>query len=273
MQPEFPAPALGVLHTKDGAQRFRLSRIMPCAELAPFVKHYWIVAWDLADGEAYNQLVVPNPCVNVVVEPGKTACFAPGVTTSSHKLQGTGCVFGVKFHPGGFYPFIRKPISAFRGLPIPVNDVLGISGKDLEGAVLGRKEGQAMAEEMERLLVSRLPELDPQAQLMREAVEHIAKDRGLTKVDMLCAHLDMNKRTVQRLFDQYIGISPKWVIRLYRIQDAAERLDRGTYGELVGLAMDLGYHDQAHFSKDFKNVTGQTPEEYLRGPDQGLVPG
>ncbi|MNW05908.1 DNA-binding transcriptional activator FeaR [compost metagenome] len=74
---------------------------------------------------------------------------------------------------------------------------------------------------------------------------------------------------MQRLFDQYIGVSPKWVIRLYRIQDAAERLDNGTYGELVGLAMDLGYHDQAHFSKDFKNVTGQTPEEYLRGPGSG----
>lgn len=273
MHQDFPTPALGVLHSKDGAQRFRLTRIQPSSELALFVKHYWIVAWDLADGEEYDQLVVPNPCVNLVVERGKTACFAPGVTTFSYRLKGAGCVFGVKFHPGGFYPFIRTSISTYRGIPIPVTDVLGLSGGELEEAVLSRKDEQAMVEEMERHLLCRLPELDPQAQLMREAVEHIAKDCGLTKVDMLCDYLDMNKRTVQRLFEQYIGVSPKWVIRLYRIQDAAERLDRGTYGELVRLAMDLGYHDQAHFSKDFKNVTGQTPEEYLRGPDQGPSPG
>lgn len=269
MSQDFPTPALGVLHTKDGAQRFRLTRIQPCAKLAPFVKHYWIVTWDLAEGEEYDQLVVPNPCVNLVVEPGKTACFAPGVTTISFRLKGAGCVFGVKFHPGGFYPFIRTSISGLHEQPIPVTEVLGLSGGELEEAVFGRKDEQAMVEEMERLLLSRLPEPDSQAQFLREVVEHIAKDRGLTKVDMLCAHLKMNKRTVQRLFDQYIGVSPKWVIRLYRIQDAAERLDNGTYGELVGLAMDLGYHDQAHFIKDFKNVTGQTPEEYLRGPGQG----
>lgn len=273
MHQDFPTPALGVLHTKDGAQRFRLTRIQPSAELEPFVKHYWIVAWDLADGEEYDQLVVPNPCVNLVVERGKTACFAPGVTTFSYRLKGAGCVFGVKFHPGGFYPFIRTSISTYRGIPIPVTDVLGLSGGELEEAVLSRKDEQTMVEEMERQLLCRLPEPDPQVQFLREAVEHIAKHRGLTKVDMLCDYLDMNKRTVQRLFDQYIGVSPKWVIRLYRIQDAAERLDRGTYGELVRLAMDLGYHDQAHFSKDFKNVTGQTPEEYLRGPGQGPAPG
>jgi AraC-like DNA-binding protein len=273
MHQDFPTPALGVLHTKDGAQRFRLTRIQPCAELAPFVKHYWIVAWNLADGEEYDQLVVPNPCVNLVVEPGKTACFAPGVTTFSYRLKGAGCVFGVKFHPGGFYPFIRAPISSYRGTPIPANEVLGLSGRELEEAVLSRKDEQAMAEEMERLLLCRLPESDSQVQFLREVVEHICNDRGLTKVDLLCAHMDMNKRTVQRMFDQYIGVSPKWVIRLYRIQEAAERLDNGTYGELVQLAMDLGYHDQAHFIKDFKNVTGQTPEEYLRGPGQGRASG
>lgn len=250
----------------DGTQRFRLTSIPPSPELAPFIKHYWVVKWELAEGERYNQVVVPNPCVNLVLEPGKTACFAPGTATFSYLLQGSGCVFGVKFHPGGFYPFFGEPLSGWRGKPVPVMRVLGLTGEELEESVLGLKDEQAMAEEMERVLMRHLPEPDPQAQLIRETVEDIAKDRELTKVDMLCARMGMHKRTVQRLFDQYVGVSPKWVIRLYRIQDAAERLDSGRHGELVKLAMDLGYHDQAHFIKDFKNVTGQTPEEYIQGP-------
>ncbi|MDF2938717.1 MAG: helix-turn-helix protein [Paenibacillaceae bacterium] len=266
MNHDIPAPTLGVLHMNEGAQRFRLIRIPPSQELAPFVKHYWTVKWDLADDEDYTQLVVPNPCVNLVVEPGKTSCFAPGAGTFSYLMQGSGCVFGVKFHPGGFYPFVKEPISGLRGQPIPVMKILGISGEELEKTILSRKDEHVMAEKMERLLLRCLPEADRQGQVLREAVEGIARDRELIKVDMLCARMGLHKRTVQRLFDQYVGVSPKWVIRLFRIQDAAERMDNGRHDELVKLAMDLGYHDQAHFIKDFKNVTGQTPEEYIQGP-------
>lgn len=264
MTNDIPTPGMGVLHMKSGAQRFRLTRLPPTGRLEPFIKHFWVVQWDLAEEEAYTQVVVPNPCVNLVVEPGKTACFAPGKAAFSYPLRGRGCVFGVKFHPGGFYPFMGEPISGLRGQPVPVDRVLGVSGAKLEEAVLSRKDETAMAEEMERFLLPCAPEPDAQALLLHEAVEGIAQDRDLTKVDALCVRMGMNKRTVQRLFEQFVGVSPKWVIRLYRIQNAAELMDNGQHGDLLKLAMDLGYHDQAHFIKDFKNVTGQTPESYIR---------
>jgi AraC-like DNA-binding protein len=74
----------------------------------------------------------------------------------------------------------------------------------------------------------------------------------------------MNKRTLQRLFAKYVGVSPKWVIQRYRLHEAAEQLAAGSSIGQAALAADLGYSDQAHFVRDFKSVVGMTPLAYAR---------
>ncbi len=74
----------------------------------------------------------------------------------------------------------------------------------------------------------------------------------------------MAKRTLERLFSRYVGISPSWVIRRYRLYEAADRLDRSEIVDWPRLAADLGYYDQAHFIKDFKKMIGVSPGEYVR---------
>ena len=74
----------------------------------------------------------------------------------------------------------------------------------------------------------------------------------------------MNKRTLQRLFAKYVGVSPKWVIQRYRLHEAAEQLAAGPSVSQSALALDLGYSDQAHFVRDFKTVVGTSPAAYAR---------
>jgi AraC-like DNA-binding protein len=69
-------------------------------------------------------------------------------------------------------------------------------------------------------------------------------------------------RTLQRLFRRYVGVGPKWVLRRYRLHDGADLLARGEAAELADLALALGYFDQAHFSREFKDQIGLTPAEY-----------
>jgi AraC-like DNA-binding protein len=78
------------------------------------------------------------------------------------------------------------------------------------------------------------------------------------------SRLHISKRTMQRLFSQYVGVSPKWVIKRYRLHDAAEQVASGSIEDWARLAAELGYFDQAHFIKDFKKLVGQTPGEYAR---------
>jgi AraC-like DNA-binding protein len=257
-------PSLGVLNLSEGEKKFRLSRYAVSEPLSFFIKHFWIVSWDLTGQEPYRQEVLPNPCVNMVIERGRSGIFGPSKSKFSYLIHGKGCVFGVKFHPGGFYPFTRQPVSELSTHPLDVSTLLGSDSCELEDAFLTLEDEGQMAELAESILKHKLPDRDDTVPLVNTIIGRIIQDRELTRVDAVCDYFNMNKRKLQRLFDQYVGVSPKWVIRLYRLQNAAEAMEKSGGTDLLKLSMELGYHDQAHFIKDFKAVVGETPEQYAR---------
>jgi AraC-like DNA-binding protein len=67
---------------------------------------------------------------------------------------------------------------------------------------------------------------------------------------------------VQRLFADYVGVSPKWVMRRARLHEAASRADLGKVVDWAELAVDLGYADQAHLTRDFTDTIGVPPGRY-----------
>ncbi|WMT38835.1 helix-turn-helix domain-containing protein [Paenibacillus sp. D2_2] len=258
-------PSMGVLNLQRGEQRFNLSRYPAAEALSYFVKHYWIVSWESRDEEPFMQHVVPNPCVNLVIEPGKTLIYAPSTQKFTYPIYGQGLVFGIKFKPGGFYPFLQHSVSSLLNHPLEVSAILDMNGPELEHTILNLGDEQhSMVKAMNELLLSKLPSQDEQVLQINQIIDFISGDRDVSKVDVVCDHFQIHIRKLQRLFDQYVGICPKWVIRLYRLQNAAEMMDRQAPIDLSQLAMELGYHDQSHFIKDFKAVVGCTPDEYRR---------
>ncbi|MCO5994122.1 helix-turn-helix domain-containing protein [Actinoallomurus rhizosphaericola] len=95
-------------------------------------------------------------------------------------------------------------------------------------------------------------------------MDRIAADPMLTRVDRLATAAGVGTRRLQRLFADYVGVGPKWVIRRYRMQDAADRAAGGTDIDWAALAADLGYADQAHFTRDFTATIGMSPARYAR---------
>lgn len=85
----------------------------------------------------------------------------------------------------------------------------------------------------------------------------------LTRVDDLAHRHHVGVRRVQRLFAEYVGASPKWVIRRYRMQEAAANAAVGPVS-WTRLAADLRYSDQAHFCRDFIANVGVAPSSYAR---------
>ena len=74
------------------------------------------------------------------------------------------------------------------------------------------------------------------------------------------------------MFSSYVGVSPKAVLARYRLQDAAAAIDAGAVEDLAGLAVSLGWFDQAHFSRDFRAVVGITPSAYLARARADVIP-
>ncbi len=256
--------ARGVLNPKGRETVSDLQWYAPRPELAGLVEFYWVVSWDLRGRPPYRQETLPHPALHLVFEPGRSGLYGILAGKFGRVLQGQGRVFAAKFRPAGFYPFVQTPMTAFANKVHSLHEVFGADGDRLEAAVLAEPESAGQIELIERFLGERMPEPDPMVGTVNALVEQIRTDREILKVDDIAQRSALSKRSVQRLFRQYVGVSPKWVIQRYRLHEAAERLAADPQMDLAQLAAELGYFDQPHFIKDFKALVGKTPAEYAR---------
>jgi AraC-like DNA-binding protein len=254
----------GILNPGAGASKFQLERLPPAPDLRYFVEHYWLIAWDLRDQAPYVQETLPYPSVHLVFEAGRTRIYGVITGKFARRLEGQGQVFGVKFRPGAFYPFWKSPVSQITDAEIGLEDAFGIDSSALEQTVFTQPSRELQMEVVEQFLHSRQPERDAAIDQINRLIDGIIADRTITKVDDVVGRFNVGKRSLQRLFNQYVGVSPKWVIKRYRLQEAADQLADGTALDWPKMALDLGYFDQAHFIKDFKRIVGRTPGEYAR---------
>ena len=278
----------GVLRPDLAATHFRLGRHAPSDALAPFVDYYWIPRWDLRGKPPYEQAILPHPNVNLVFEASGAGIFGVDRRLFTRTLSGRGLALGVRFRAGGFRPFWQAPISQLTDRVVPAARLFGprvertrqaIMGSDPDSAAGGRATDSAadsgadsgaddarMIGYAEALLGSVRPERDPLAEQVAALVSRITDDAGLRRVDQLSASSGLTARSLQRLFADYVGVSPKWVMRRARLHEAAERADSGGPVDWALLASDLGYADQAHLTRDFTVTIGVPPSRYAAAP-------
>lgn len=219
----------------------------PSPDLAAFVDHYWIVSWCYA--EPYRQKIVPYPRVNLTIADDGTAMVTGvGSEAGVRVLEGERTVFGVAFRPGGFRPFLGRSVATITDRQLPAAEIFdGIPAVPTIEAV-------------EAMLRRQDPSPDPKAEEAADIVATIAAKPEISRV----AQLGRPVRQLQRLFAEYVGINPKWVIRRYRLHEVTERLAKGAKIDWAGLAAELGYADQAHFVRDFTKMFGETPTHYAQ---------
>lgn len=254
----------GIVDPLGTQQRIRLGRYLPSAALAPFVEHYWIVEWDLAGHPPQVQRVLPYPNANLVFDRGQTALFGVVRGVFDRTLEGAGHVLGVRFRVGGLRPLLDEPVCALTDTTRPARTLLSCDARRAEMLVLDAGGDEAMVRAAEALLGGALPPPDPVVDQLQAIVAHAASAEGPASVESLAQHAGMGVRALQRLFQDYVGVSPKWVLRRYRLQEAAWRLARGEPVGLAQLAAELGYFDQAHLTRDFTRLVGVSPGDYQR---------
>ncbi|GAA4443156.1 helix-turn-helix domain-containing protein [Actinokineospora soli] len=244
----------GVLDPRTARTKFDLRKVPPSPALAPFVEYFWQVSWDLA--EEFTQRVVPHPNVHLVFEPDGAWVYGVLHGLFRRTLTGRGHVLGVRFHAGGFRPVLGRRVSWLTDERFAAADLL--PGFAAPPGVPSVDQGDAA-------LLPLLPEADPVVEEVRALVAAIAEDRDLTRVDDLAARSGRTVRSVQRLFNEYVGVGPKWVIRRFRMHEAAARADEGGAVDWASLAVELGFSDQAHFTREFTAAIGISPARYAAG--------
>lgn len=256
-----PAPR-GLIDPRGAAQRVRVRRYVPSARLRPFVDHHWIIQWDLTGSAEELQRVIPSPNAHLVISPGESALFGVVRGLEERWLRGRGIAYGMRFRPGGLRPFLNHPMAVLTDRKLPAETLTGCGAPVLEARILTQDSHKAMIREAEACLEPRLPAPDDTVDRVCSIIAALRQDGGATRAATLARAFGMTPRSLERLFYEYVGVSPKWVIQRYRLQDAAYLLASDSRIQLAALAADLGYFDQAHLTRDFRRQFGLSPAQY-----------
>jgi AraC-like DNA-binding protein len=252
----------GVLHAAAAATRFGLARHEPPADLGKFVEFFWAVRWDLRGEQPHEQAVLPHPNVNLAFESAGAAVYGVDRKIFTRRLSGTGKALGIRFRPGGFRPFYSAPIFTLNDRVVPARGIFGPAADRACEAVMAAASDEAMIAAAADLLRGASPPPDPVAEEVAGVVARITADPGLRRVGQLADACGIPERRLQRLFADYVGVSPKWVMRRARLHEAALRAESGGGVDWATLAADLGYADQAHLTRDFTATLGVPPAQY-----------
>lgn len=254
-----PNPVRGVLHEPENSPRFAHHRYVPSQELASLVEHVWSVAWHVERPRA--QEVLPHPSVHLTLE--EDGAWITGVPTGLYTktLEGKGRVLGVKFKPGAFGAFAPCPVSRWNNRRAPAEEVFP-GMLDLLRPVYKMPTEPALIH-VQGVLVSRPRNLLHKRQkLAMAAAQRAMTDRTLTRVEHLASEFGVSVRTLQRVFAEYVGVSPKWVLVRYRVHEALAEADKSGPQPWASIAQNLGYFDQAHLVREFTKQVGTSPARY-----------
>jgi AraC-like DNA-binding protein len=251
-----------ILRPSEAEQAITVERVPASAVLDPFVDYHWYVAWR-ADG-THRQQVVPQPRIHVAAEGGRLLVHGISREPFFRELSGVGHTLGAAFHPGGFRPLLGRSVGSISGTVTPAGELFGVDDRPAAEAVLGATEVPVMVEAMESYLLALEPEPDPMILEVRALVTDAEQDQSLTRAEDLADRAAMSLRSLQRVFTEYVGIGPKWVISRFRILDAAAAAHSGGKVDWAQLAVELGFADQAHLTRAFTAVVGTPPATYQR---------
>jgi AraC-like DNA-binding protein len=237
-------------------------RVAPDPRLAAIVEQHWIVGWDFRGAEPVVQEVLPDPCVNLAVEP--EGVLLHGVTSgrSTHLLAGAGTAVGTKFRPGGFSGLIDGDVQALTDRVVRPVEVFGPAGAELERSLAAAARTEDLIALVTEFLLARLPPPDPARTLVANVVAAMRDAPLGARVADIAAQFAITQRTLQRLFTRHVGATPKQVLQRFRHQRAVDVLDAEP-PNLARVAAELGYFDQSHFVQDFRVATGRPPSRHL----------
>ncbi len=242
-------------------------RYAPSPALTPLIERFWIPVWSVDAPQ--TQSTLQHPVCLIVVSDTYARFYGVVRGLSSVTLDGDGWAVGTMLTPAAGRQLLGRSVATVTDTWFDVGEVATLDGPRLVEelrAVMTPDPVDPLAHatataEVERQLARLLP-VDEQGELINRLVAWLVEHPEVTRVSELAEEFAMSERSLQRLVEQRVGMTPKWLIQRRRLHDAVERLKAGQTS-LADIAVELGYVDQAHFTHDFRTVSGLTPGEFL----------
>jgi len=230
----------------------------PHPALAPFVDRLWVRS-GTPDTDAGPERILPDGCIDLLVDVtrGWNAAVVGTMTRATlFEPSEPTRIVAVRFRPGGARPFLNVAAHEITDLIVEGRD-LGLCWLAPPPAT-GETRLVAAVRALERMLLDRLPAIAaPDPVIMRAVAALFAP--APPSIATLARELGWSRQHLGRALRFHVGLSPVQLARVARLQRAVDLLQRGQTTSLAEAALRLGYFDQAHMTRDIRELAGVTP--------------
>jgi AraC-like DNA-binding protein len=145
---------------------------------------------------------------------------------------------------------------------VALDDLFGAAGRRLEERLREAEDWDGRFDVLERFLMDRASVACWPHPMVAASWSRLHETAGAVRIDALAADLGFARRHLTTTFHEQVGLAPKAVARLLRFSRVRERLARAP-GRWADIAYESGYCDQAHLNRDFRQLAGTTPADFL----------
>jgi AraC-like DNA-binding protein len=253
----------------------------PAAPLRPFIECFWFLRADITPPARLEEIVFSDARADLVFSFGApylryradNCAQAEHMTISNldaqrrypvHIVQqGQIHLVGVRFRPGGLSALLPLPVYELAGLTFSLRDSFEKDGAELEERLFEAADQRRF--QLDLLNTFFLPRcaVSPEYTLVMHMASVIEQRRGAVTMTDLSRSYGYSIRTLDRLFQQVIGLPPKFYARTVRFRSILDYLAQHPDATWPDLAPTYGYYDQSHLTKEFISLTGLSPNQYL----------
>ena len=251
----------------------------PHPDLASLVKCCWTLEVP-AETNSQRQRIVPDGCLEMIFILGddikrytsenefiiQPRALVVGQITEPFIIEPTGYVrcFAARFYPFGFANFVTTPIKNLANKETPIAQLFGEKpAKELEQKIIQATDTKERIEIIENFLLEKFKNERTIDSVVKLTVDTILATKGNTSINAILKEDSTKRRQLERKFVDQIGISPKQLSKVIRLQTALKLLLNQQSENLTQIAYESEYYDQAHFNRDFREFTGINPKDFL----------
>ncbi len=246
------------------------SEIRPRPPLSSFVECFWTLQSDVPSTQP--ERILPDGCVELILNFGaqfsqhdndkqrfQPRSFLVGQMTGPILISPTGPVqlLGIRFHPGGTFPFLRLPLHEIIDEVVDLGSLSTRLERDLLSVTSQVESLAGKTVAVERFLTKQLSGSDDASCVMMLTAQ-IVDSGGLVSVDQLAGDAGISSRQLERRFLREVGLGPKMLGRIIRFQQVFRAVEQCN-SAWAEIAIACGYYDQAHLIRDFNQFARQTP--------------
>ena len=169
----------------------------------------------------------------------------------------------VRCYPWGAHHFFNEPLKNFLDDTIDIKHLWHNDSKTILDQLRTTNTPSEKANLIQTFLLEKLSENKKESDNIDEAIKLIRKTKGLLSVEEICEKTNLTHKQLERGFLSTVGTTPKIFSRISRFLNLCHNLKNYESKSMATLAHDMGFYDQAHFIKEFKDFSGLTPKEYF----------